>query len=95
MSPGLVAGSQASIASSTSPIVVLLGTGLMLATPTISLIVVLLTTGLLLFDARVAGEDLLLANFGVSRSQVALRACVIPAIGELLVLSTFALIVRT
>jgi hypothetical protein len=91
MSPGLFADSKTSIAPNSSPIIILLATRLTLATPAISLIAVLLTTGLLLFDARVVGEDLLLANFGVSRAQVALRACVIPTIGELILLGTLAL----
>ena len=62
-----------------------------ITSPNTSLILVLLTTGVQLIDAHAVGEDLLLANFGVSRLQVALRACVIPTIGELLLLTTFAL----
>jgi hypothetical protein len=60
-----------------------------------SLIMVVLTAGLVLFDASAVGEDLLLANFGVSPLQVALRACVIPTIAELIVLSTLALMAGT
>ncbi len=48
---------------------------------------VVLTVWLLLFDARAAGEDVLLANFGVSRMQVALSAMLLPAAGEMLVLA--------
>jgi hypothetical protein len=62
-----------------------------LTAPSTSVIFVLLTAGVLLFDAHAVGEDLLLANFGVSRFQVALRACVIPTICELLLLGAFAL----
>ena len=62
-----------------------------LTSPSTSLVLVLLTTGVLLIDARAVGEDLLLANFGVSRLQVGLRGCVIPLLGELALLTTFAL----
>ena len=62
-----------------------------ITSPNTSLFFVLLTAIVLLIDAHAVGEDLLLANFGVSRFQVALRACVIPALGELLLLTMFAL----
>ncbi|MEX2282166.1 MAG: hypothetical protein WEE89_06760 [Gemmatimonadota bacterium] len=61
-----------------------------LASPGTSMSMIPATVGLLLFDARTAGEDLLLANFGYSRTQVALRAVILPAIGEALVLLTMA-----
>ena len=60
-----------------------------------SLIMVMLTAGLVLFDASAVGEDVLLANFGVSPLQVALRACVIPTLAELIVLGTLALMAGT
>ena len=62
-----------------------------LTSPSTSLVLALLTTGVLLIDAHAVGEDLLLANFGVSRLQIALRGCVIPLLGELVLLTTFAL----
>ena len=61
------------------------------SSPSSSVVFVLLTSGVLLIDAHAVGEDLLLANFGVSRLQVALRGCVIPLLGELVLLTTFAL----
>jgi hypothetical protein len=43
-----------------------------------------LTAALILIDTRAAGEDVLLANFGVSRTQTALAASMAPAAMEFL-----------
>jgi hypothetical protein len=42
-------------------------------------VMLLLVVSLLLFDARAAGEDLLIANFGVSRLQLGLAGSLAPA----------------
>jgi hypothetical protein len=49
-------------------------------------VMLLLVVSLLLFDARAAGEELLIANFGVSRLQLALAGSVAPAALESLLI---------
>ncbi|MGH7460162.1 MAG: hypothetical protein ACREMA_03920, partial [Longimicrobiales bacterium] len=52
-----------------------------------SIIMAAITTGLVLFDARLAGEDLLLANLGVSRLRMALPIALLAGTLESLVLT--------
>ena len=52
--------------------------------PAASLVVVLVTTGLVLFNARVAGEDVLIANFGIARWQSALPVLLLAIVLETL-----------